>query len=266
MVMSGGLGEPVRSTGPLLEVSTQLGDWDGRWILGLYPDAAEASGSFRYTGSMPTKRGRRGEAADPERSRQVSIRRSKGRIRRYVTANRLNRLGTLTYAEACIDPAKARRDVGEFFRELRGSVGQSFPYLWVPEWHPGGHGLHLHFAVGRYIHRSLIDNSWGRGFIHIKLLGEVPMGGGGVHEARTAAHYLGKYVAKGIEASHDFGRHRFDVAQGFAPKVTRLAGRSMGDLVRRASDRMGGVPSFVWRSRDEREWFGPPSFWMAWDR
>ena len=28
---------------------------------------------------------------------------------------------------------------------------------------------------------------------------------------------------------------------------------------------MGAPPSVVWRSRDEREWFGPPSFWMAWD-
>jgi|GEM_PF-4388228 hypothetical protein len=40
--------------------------------------------------------------------------------------------------------------------------GESLPYLWVPEWHPGGHGLHLHFAVGRYIKRSAIESAWGR--------------------------------------------------------------------------------------------------------
>ena len=88
----------------------------------------------------------------------------------------------------------------------------------MPEWHPGGHGLHFHFAVGRFIHRTQIVEAWGRGYVHIKLLGEVPMGGGGIGEARTAARYFGKYVAKGIEASHDFGRHRFDVAQGFKPE------------------------------------------------
>ena len=113
-----GVGDDGRQAGdaPSLEVSTQLGDWEGRWILGLYEDAAEASGSFRYTGPLPTNRGRRGEAADPERSKQVSMRRSAGRIRRYVTANRLNRLGTLTYAQACFDPVRAREDIGEFFR------------------------------------------------------------------------------------------------------------------------------------------------------
>ncbi len=40
--------------------------------------------------------------------------------------------------------------------------GEAFPYLWVPEWHPGGHGLHLHFAVGRYVRQSLIRDVWGR--------------------------------------------------------------------------------------------------------
>jgi hypothetical protein len=265
--MSGGSRKPVRSTGPSLEVSTQLGDRDsGRWILALYRDAAEAVGSFRYTGRASTNRGRRGEAANPERSREVAARRSVGRIRRYGTANRLNRLGTLTYAESCFDQAQARCDIGDFFRSIRGSVGKAFPYVWVPEWHPGGHGLHVHFAVGRFIHRSQIEAAWGRGFVHIKLLGELPMGGGSLDEARAAARYLAKYVVKGIEASHDFGRHRFDVAQGFGPKVTRLAGRSMAELISAASDRMGGPPSVLWRSRDEREWFGPPSFWVAWNR
>jgi hypothetical protein len=33
---------------------------------------------------------------------------------------------------------------------VRGELGgDAFPYLCVPEWHPGGHGLHVHFAVGR---------------------------------------------------------------------------------------------------------------------
>src|SRR5450756_1595543 len=55
-----------------------------------------------------------------------------------IGANRLNRLGTLTYAGAgCHDPRQARADAGEFFRELREQLdGESLPYLWVPEWHP----------------------------------------------------------------------------------------------------------------------------------
>ena len=74
-------------------------------------------------------------------------------------ANRLNRLGTLTYAgEGCFDPLQLRVDLGEFFRGLRRELGGSpFPYVWVPEWHPGGHGLHVHFAVGRYVQQRLIE-------------------------------------------------------------------------------------------------------------
>ena len=79
-------------------------------------------------------------------------------IRRYCAANRLNRLGTLTYAgEGCHDPSAVRSEVAAFFRRLRSELGgDRFPYLWVPEWHPGGHGLHLHFAVGRFIGQPLI--------------------------------------------------------------------------------------------------------------
>ena len=71
-------------------------------------------------------------------------------------ANRLNRLGTLTYRGAGNhDPMLLRRHVGEFFRALRSSLGgDPLPYVWVPEWHKTDHGLHVHFAVGRYIPRS----------------------------------------------------------------------------------------------------------------
>jgi len=84
-------------------------------------------------------------------------------VRRYCAANRLNRLGTLTYAgQGCHDPGELRADVGSFFKGLRGQLGaKPIPYLWVPEWHPGGHGLHVHFAVGRFIKQSLIREEWG---------------------------------------------------------------------------------------------------------
>jgi hypothetical protein len=52
--------------------------------------------------------------------------------------------------------------------------------VWVPQWHPGGHGLQLHFAVGRYVPRTLIEQTWGRGFVHIKLLSGLPVGSGRV--------------------------------------------------------------------------------------
>ena len=160
-----------------LEYRTKLATPNmGGWTFVLYPDAAEGCASFhsaaRSSGS--------GYSVEPAAdSRPDAERRARGKVRRYCAANRLNRLGTLTYAGAgCHDPAQFREDLAGFFKRLRGSTGERFPYLWVPEWHKSGHGLHAHFAVGRYIQRGLIDAAWGRGFVHIKLLGDLPVGFG----------------------------------------------------------------------------------------
>ena len=72
-----------------------------------------------------------------------------------------------------------RGDIHGFFRGLRrGLGGEPFPYLWVPELHESGHGFHVHFAVGRYVPRSLIEGAWGRGFVFIKLIQGLPVGSG----------------------------------------------------------------------------------------
>jgi len=88
----------------------------------------------------------------------------------------------------------------------------------VPQWHPGGHGLHAHFAVGRFVPRRLIERCWGQGFVHIKLLDGLPVGSGALGEARLAARYLARYV--GREAADErrlAGLHRYEVGQGFQP-------------------------------------------------
>jgi hypothetical protein len=139
-----------------------------------------------------------GRAPNRERARQEAARRAQAKLRRYCAANRLNRLATLTYAgEGCFDPLQLRGDVGEFFRGLRSGLGgEPFAYAWASEWHPGGHGLHVHFAVGRYVRERLIREVWGRGITHIKRIQDLPVGSGAVEEARRAAGYLAKYVSK----------------------------------------------------------------------
>ncbi len=187
-------------------------------------------------------------------------------IRRYCAANRLNRLGTLTYAgEGCHDPQLLRSQVGEFFRGLRRELGgRALPYLWVPEWHPGGHGLHVHFAVGRYVKQALIRDVWGRGHVHVKLLGDLPVGSGTLEEARLAARYLAKYVSKSVDEGREPGLHRYEVAQGFKPKPILCYGRSADDVIDRASEYMGRKPSHVWHSWEQEGWHGPPAYWCAW--
>jgi len=207
-----------------------------------------------------------GPAADPVRAQAEAARRARGQVRRYGAGNRLNKLGTLTYrGEGCHDPRELREHVGLFFRDLRSGLGgEPLPYLWVPEWHPKGHGLHVHFAVGRFVKKSLIHSAWGRGFVHIKLLGDLRVGSGALSEARLAARYLGKYVGKSFEQERIAGLHRYEVAQGFHPAKERIHGRTRALVLDAASERLGCAPDRVWASEQEQDWKGPPAVWAQW--
>jgi hypothetical protein len=235
--------------------------------LTLYPGAGEAGGAF-----VPAARahwtGVRGAAADPQRARLEAGRRRRGRLRRYCASNGLNRLGTLTYrGEGCHDPRQVRAHVGEFFRELRAGLGGNpLPYAWVTEWHRSGHGLHVHFAVGRYVPRGLIERAWGRGFVHIKLLGNLPVGSSRWDEARAAARYLSKYVAKTFDDPSGSvpGLHAYDVAQGFQPPAERMEAHTRAELLDAAVQTMGAEPAWFWFSDDCEGWQGPPALWVAW--
>ena len=237
------------------------------WHLSLYPEAREAAGVFRTTNDWNTgRRGEPGVSSQPERTRRVAAGRAGAKLRRYVVANRLNRLGTLTYAgEGCHDPVILRRDVGEFFRRLRLALeADAFPYAWVAEWHPGGHGLHVHFAVGQFVRRSLIASAWGRGFVHIKLLGDLAVGSGPVDEARKAAGYLAKYVSKAFDERRVAGLHRYEVAQGFQPRVVAVSALHLDDLVLSAGECMGALPVEVSHSDSWQTWSGPTAVVMTW--
>lgn len=243
---------------------------DSGWRFSLYPDAGEGGGSFQGSTRRVPDFVSRGFAKDPERSAEEAGRRARANLRRYCSANRLNRLGTLTFrGEGCHDPAMLRVMLGEFFRSLRTVLGgRAFPYVWVPEWHKTGHGLHAHFAVGRFIKRSLIESAWGHGFVHIKLLGDLPVGSTNLSEARRAAGYLSKYVAKSFAdpTVRVLGLHRYDVAQGFRPRPVALAGRTAEDVLSQASDVLGSRPSFEWSSASVEDWAGPSAIWAQWGR
>ncbi len=251
-----------RQPAPSLEYGTKL-DAPPRagWSFVLYPEAAEGGGSFRSaTESRP------GAAFEAGDSLADASRRARANVRRYCAANRLNRLGTLTYAGAgCHDRVALREDLAEFFRRLRSTVGEPIPYLWVPEWHKSGHGLHAHFAVGRWIAQGDIKHAWGRGHVHIKLLGDLPVGSGALGEARLASRYLSKYIGKDLAAGgRPAGLHRYEVAQGFQPRGIALDGTTADEVVGWATSYMGREAERVWRSRDTDDWGGPPAVWASW--
>lgn len=138
------------------------------WTLALYPEAAEGGGCFR---AQVRREPVGGGAPDPERSQEEAARRARAKLRRYCAANRLNRLGTLTYA------GEGSKNVGD------------------------------------------------------------------------------ERIPK---------RHRYEVGQGFQPRVVRLAARSDEAVIAKASARMGGAPALVWRSSEQDGWRGPPAYWCAW--
>ena len=250
-----------------LELPSKLGRPEqGYWQLTVYPDAAEAGGCF-VSARRPGSGGGGGLGGYFESVEEKNDSRARGKIRRYCAANRLNRLGTLTYrAGGCHDPLVVREHLAEFFRGLRRPLrGRRFAYLWTDEWHPGGHGLHAHFAVGRFIARSALEENWPHGFVHIKLIGDLPTGSGALEEARRAAMYLGKYAAKHSE-HRGAGLHRYEVGQGFQPKRTRLTGRSDDELIAKAGELIGRPPGYVWRSSQMEKWVGPPAVWLSWGR
>jgi len=255
---------------PSLEVATQLGrlgrQISGGWQLGVCVAAGEAGGSFRS--ARPPQRGPwvpPGQAADPERSAAENNRRRRREMRRYCAANGLNRLGTLTYAgDGVREWAEVVEHIALFFRELRRLVGQRFAYAWVIQWHPGGHGLHVHFAVGRFIRRSMVEAAWPHGFVHIKLLGDLPVGSGVRDEARKAGRYLASYIGSDLHGERPQRRHAFDVAQGFKPVIERLEGRSFEEVRALAADLMGAWPTFEWRSDDDPTWDRPSSCFLSW--
>lgn len=119
----------------------------------------------------------------------------------------------------------------------------------------------MHFAVGRYVKHGLIRDVWGRGRVHIKLIGDLPVGSGALAEARQAARYLAKYVSKNVTDERVPRLHRYEVAQGFQPEPVPLRGISDEDVIGQASGLMGGGPLRVWRSSQQEGWQAPPAYW-----
>ena len=237
------------------------------WHLTVYPEAREAVGVFRATSSFQEReRVSPGQSRDPERSRRVASGRAKAKIRRCCVANGLNRLGTLTYeGEGCHDPVQLRADLADFFVRLRRLLdGGALPYLWVPEWHHTDHGLHAHFGVGQFVKRSLIEEAWGRGYVHIKLLGDLPVGSTAADEARRAAGYFAKYVGKDVDEDRLGSLHRYEVAEGFQPRSEKVYGRHLEDAAQLACELIGELPKKQSTSDSWPNWSGPTAVAMSW--
>ena len=236
---------------------------DGWWIV-VYPEAGEAVATFKRGVQVDPKPGNTLTCEADDRAAREAVRRARAAVRRYCAANGLDRLGTLTYrGGGCHDESQLRTDVGRFFRSLRRRLQvPSLAYLWTGEWHPGGHGLHAHFAVGQYAEKALVASAWEHGFVEIRRLNADFHYATTLARARVAAAYLGKYVSKNFERGA--GLHRYEVAQGFQPRRLRFYAESMEVALQFCVELRGGVVPRFSLSDDWEGWQGPPTVFMRW--
>jgi hypothetical protein len=232
-----------------------------------------------------------------------AARRAKSRVRRYVVANVLTRIVTLTFApdsesapgrwsgggspigaEAVHGPGAdgacqlcgrpygldgvrlAMRRGAVAIRALRQGLGvDSLPYVLVPEYHADDH-VHLHLMLDRCPPEDVLQASWPWGFFDDgeRSGRKIKADGGGREAARKAARYATKYVTKAFADGVD-GRHRYEVGQGWQPAIVKRSGfRSLEAAVSFVEDH-GQLVTFAVHSEALDDYDGPPFLWVALD-
>lgn len=201
------------------------------------------------------------EASAAERLERAN-RRARGQVRRYCTANAVQRLLTLTYRPPQpVDVAVVRRDVTRFLRRLRADR-PDLAYVWTLERHRSG-ALHVHVGLGSSgtkLSAERLAWLWGHGFIDIRKIRVK----GRRASARVVAVYLAKYVTK--ESARADGGHRYDVREGRQPEVARAATTALAEGLAQLMRLAGGeVPAYVWTSGELVDWRGPPVAFVSWE-
>jgi hypothetical protein len=173
-------------------------------------------------------------ARSPEEVEADSARRAKGEIRRWVRANRLTHLWTLTNADEVYDWEELERRK-ERFMERMAADGWHLPIALVAEPHPEGHGWHIHFAAPVFIRASRVRAWWPYGRVDVR----GPKGRQkGAWRGRNLASYLGKYVGKAIGAEElagctprPAGAHRWWKTRGHEPVPMRYSFASLRECL-----------------------------------
>jgi len=214
-----------------------------------------------------------GPAADPERSRNESAARARRKLRRWCVANKADRLCTFTFAgDGCHDLPAVWRHLEAFRRDLRALAGADVPIALVPELHPGGHGWHVHGALGKFVDYRVLRKCWSHGFVHVKKLKPRQTATrigkpGGRAQCRETASYLAKYVVKGaLDGTVPTGKKRYSVPKGFQPVAVKFRTVQLAVVLDHLRELFGSEVVRVWSSTTVEDWCGPPvDLWFALD-
>ncbi len=183
-------------------------------------------------------------------------------VRQYCVRWGLTKMWTFTFKEAQWDKNQVKAHMNSFlmrWRTLNG--GKAFPYLYVLELHPKGHGYHVHVAVpgGMFTDFFQLRRTWGHG--RIRFDENNRHSGESRNDARRLAVYLSKYLAKDLNGDHVHGEHRYEPAQGFDVQTTRRWFTTFREAVEYLSHRVTGERFVeVWSDYEVEGWPGPPTW------
>ena len=203
---------------------------------------------------------RRDDAGADENRERVE-RRRRDRVRRWCVANKATRLGTLTYrGEGQRSWGQLQRDVARFRRQLRSGHPQ-VALLTAAEWHPKGHGWHVHLAMSGYVPKAKLAAYWGQGFVDVRKIRSAESG----REAmRQVGRYLAKYLSKDQEGGErPEGAHAYEVTQGTQPTALRVSGLGYGGVYAGLVALLPGPVGYVWDSGSVPDWRGPPAAFLS---
>jgi hypothetical protein len=212
---------------------------------------------------LSRRRGVRGEAEHPGRSRAEAVRRARTKVRRLARSEGFRYMVTLTFPGVGVHYLEdAKRSLAGWMHgrrhDGRGGARHLFAgrYVAVPERHRS-HGWHWHVLTDRRIPVEALRASWSahngaRSRTHHKHFGD----------ARAASAYAAKYVSKAMEGTA-LGRHRYLVGDGCGQPVPDYELVLAGDVYEAV---WLAVPVGVepYRVCKVTTGAGPPAAWAGW--
>lgn len=240
---------------PRLDDATKL-DKGGNWLLTIRPKCGEAV----MVAQIPKRETGLTSKPNPARAQEEARRRAGVQVRRLVAEHKLTRMWTLTLRDQTLPEERpiVVLKLQQFLRRVRLELPQVV-WLAVLEWHPGGHGWHIHIVVNRFVPKQWISANWKHGFVDVRRI-SVKGDSSSRQAVSKAASYLAKYVTKEPPAGtppHVPGDHRYLRPLGLG--LTELiAEGSYEEMVALAWTYFPTGVGWLWHSQSDSGWRAPP--------
>lgn len=181
-------------------------------------------------------------------------------VRRLVSEYKLTRMWTLTLRAATTpeDRPVVVRLLQAALRKLRERDSKLI-YLAVLEWHPKGHGWHVHLLTHKFVPKAVVQSCWTHGFVDAR---RIAVNGDSTSRSAVskAASYVAKYVSKAPPEGappHLRGENRYFRPIGLCVVEIEAEGE-FGDLYAVAIGYFSTGIGWEWWSATCPEWRGPP--------